>query len=478
MMDYNAGRHGIKAKELQAFAPNAALAFKHLASILKDRKKRVALSLEWANLPFQDKSSIEAIQKLGKEIAGKYENVVSLGIGGSYLGIKAAQDALLPPYYNDFPALRKGCPRIFFEGNNLDPETLSSLFANLNPKKTFIVVISKSGETTETKAALELAEAWLKKGVGPKFARQILAVTDPRSGTLRKKISAASAKDPLAYRSLPLLEGVGGRFSELNMGLMHLAVTGVKINEVLKGAAGMAKICDHGDMLKNPALLYAVLSVLEFQRKGKPLSILMPFSEQLKSTADWYIQLLAESTGKKYARSVVSVDGLERWVENKSRVINTGRTPIAARGTNDLHSIQQNNIEGRNDKVVTFIRVEKFRRDLQLPNGSDFLSGRKLSELLKTAQEGTAWALTREKRPNCAIILPALNAYYWGALLFFFEMATAYEGELLGINAFNQPGVESYKNYMFHKLKKPGISKAVAEEIEGNPVRKTRRYTL
>ncbi len=478
MMDYNAGRHGITAGELRAYAPKAGQAFRHIASVLKDSKKRVALSLEWANLPFQDKVSIAAIQKLGEEIAEKYENVVSLGIGGSYLGIKAAQDALQPPYYNDFPALRKGSPRIFFEGNNLDPETLSSLFANLNPKKTFIVVISKSGETTETKAALELAEAWLRKGVGPKFARQIVAVTGPSSGALREKVSAASAKDSLAYRSLPLLEGVGGRFSELNMGLLHLAITGVKIKEVLKGAGAMAKICGQAGLLKNPALLYAVLSVLEFKKKGKPVSIIMPFSEQLKSTADWYIQLLAESTGKKYARKVVLGEGLERWVEDRSRVLNTGRTPVAARGTNDLHSIQQNNIEGRNDKVVTFIRVEKVRRDLKLPESGDFLSGRKLSELLKTAQEGTAWALIREERPNCAISLPELNAYYWGALLFFFEMATAYEGELLGINAFNQPGVESYKNYMFHKLKKPGISKAVAEEIERNPVRKSRRYML
>ena len=476
MMDFNVGVHGVKPSELKTFSARAGKAFNHLTSVLKNRQSRIALSLEWSKLPLQDKKVVASIQRLGKGIADKYENVISLGIGGSYLGIKAAQDALLPPYYNDFPGVRKGSPRIFFEGNNLDPVTLSSLLSNLNPRKTFVVVISKSGETTETKAALELVEAWLKRGAGAKFARQIIAVTDPKAGTLRKKVSEASAKDPLAYRSLPLLEGVGGRFSELNMGLLHLAITGVKIAEVLEGAADMAKSCALADMFKNPALFYASLSVIAYEKKGKQISIIMPFSEQLKSTADWYIQLLAESTGKKYARKIVFEQGAEKWVEDRSRIINTGRTPISARGTNDLHSIQQNNIEGRNDKVVTFIRVEKYKKDLKLPISEDFLSGRTLSGLLKTAQEGTAWALNREMRPNCTISLPELNAYYWGALLFFFEMATAYEGELLGINAFNQPGVESYKNYMFYKLNKPGIKKEIAEEINTNPMKKDPGY--
>ncbi|HOX09100.1 MAG TPA: glucose-6-phosphate isomerase, partial [Candidatus Omnitrophota bacterium] len=160
------------------------------------------------------------------------------------------------------------------------------------------------------------------------------------------------------------------------------------------------------------------------------------------------------------------------------RVVNTGRTPISARGTNDLHSIQQNNIEGMNNKAVTFIRVGKFGSEIKVPAGNGILSGRKFSELIGLAQEATEWALVRESRPNCTIILPEISAYYWGALLYFFEMATAFEGELLGINAFDQPGVEGYKNYMYYKLGKPGLDKAVAEEIKGNPLVKDPRFIL
>ena len=206
---------------------------------------------------------------------------------------------------------------------------------------------------------------------------------------------------------------------------------------------------------------------------------MMPFSETLKSTADWYVQLLAESLGKKFARKVeISPDGLELWLNDKTQVINVGRTPIACRGTNDLHSIQQNSIEGQNDKVVTFIRVEKFRNDLRISGKNDVLSGKKFSELMRLAQEATEWALVREARPNCTIVMPEISAYHWGGLLFFFEMATAYEGELLQVNAFDQPGVEGYKNYMYYKLRKTGLPDQITQEIRDNPLKKDAKYIL
>ncbi|MEI7903955.1 MAG: hypothetical protein WCI43_00900 [Candidatus Firestonebacteria bacterium] len=479
MMEHNIGKKdGISTGDLKAFKKQAYAAQRHLAKVLLSKKDRISLSLEWTRLPFQDEKVLAEIQTYGEQIGKNYENVIFLGIGGSYLGLKAAQDALLSPYYNDFKALRKGRARIYFEGNNLDPETLFALLKNLNPKKTFVVCISKSGETTETKAALELAENWLRKAYGKNFAKRIAVITDPESGALRQKAKKANNSDPLAYRSLPLIPGVGGRFSEFNMGLLHLAIIGVKLKEVLAGAAAMAKSCEIPDIFGNPALMYAVLQVLAFKRKRKSIAVLMPFSEQLKATADWYVQLLAESTGKKFGRKIIVEDGVEKWAEDKSRLLNTGRTPVSARGTNDLHSIQQNNIEGRNDKTVTFIRVEKFRNDLRLPFTGDFLAGKKYSELLKTAQEGTAWALNRAERPNCVISLPELSPRAWGELLFFFEMATAYEGELLNINAFNQPGVESYKNFMFFKLKKPGVKKETSEEITNNPMVSKKRYII
>ena len=480
MFSFSVGKeHGVQESDIQEMAEDIKKAQEHLVKVIADLKNRVRLGLEWTQLPLQDKKTIKSIQVLGNEISDKYDNVIFLGIGGSYLGLKAAQDALCAPYYNEFSGLRKGGPRIYFEGNNLDPDTLSSLLDNLSARKTFVVVISKSGETTETKAAFVVVEEWLKEHVGKNYGRQIVAITDPDSGSLRKKVDEEQAKDPQSFRNLPLLKGVGGRYSELNMGLLHLAVIGVDIQEVLDGAKAMARRCGKEEIYKSPAFLYAVLHVLLYRKKGKSLAILMPFSETLKSTADWYIQLLAESLGKKYSRKVkVCSDGKEDWDRNPEKVVNLGRTPISSRGTNDLHSIKQNNIEGENNKVVTFIRVEKFREDIKIPGKNDILAAKRYSELIKLAQEATEWALVRENRPNCTITLPEITPYNWGALLFFFEVATAFEGELLNVNAFDQPGVEGYKNYMYFKLNKQGMPAEISQAIKNNPLIKDEKYII
>ena len=480
LFDFSLGPdQGVSETQLKELLPALQAAQKHLTGLINSPRNSVKLGLEWAQLPFQNKKTLKEIQGLGNQIAKDYENVIFLGIGGSYLGLKAAQDALRPPYYNEFSALRNNRPRIYFGGNNLDPDTLASLLKNLNPKKTFVVVISKSGETTETKAAFMVVVDWLERRVGKNFGWQIAAITDPESGSLRQTVNAAHKKDKLAFRSLPLLKGVGGRFSELNMGLLHLAVLGIDIQEVLDGAASMAKRCQASDVFGNPAYMYAALHTILYRQKGKSIAIMMPFSETLKSTADWYVQLLAESLGKKFARKIaVNQDQAEEWASDKENILNVGRTPVSSRGTNDLHSIQQNNIEGENNKVVTFIRVEQFRDKINVPSGRDILSGKNFAQLLALAQEATEWALTRESRPNCTIILPKVSPYYWGGLIFFLEMATAFEGELLNINAFDQPGVEGYKNYMYYKLGKPGISEEVAGEIKNNPLTKNAKFIL
>ena len=479
-MSFNVGKdHGVAPQELRTMLPEARRAHEHLCRVLADKASRVNLGLEWAMLPFQNKIVLREVEAFAGEIAAKYENVIFLGIGGSYLGLKAAQDALCPPYYNEFSGVRKGRPRIYFEGNNLDPDTLSVLLSGLNPKKTFVVVISKSGETTETKAGFAVVENWMKKNCGKNYGRQIAAITDPSGGSLRAKVNIAAAKDPLSFRNFPLLHGVGGRYSEFNMGLLHLALIGVPLKQLLDGAADMYTRCSVPEPLENPAYMYALLQTILYRGKGKRISILLPFSESLRATADWYCQLLAESTGKKYARKVVVQEGEpEQWLRDFSRVVNAGRTPVAARGTNDLHSIQQNNIEGENDKTVTFIRLEKFASDLRVSGTGDFLSVKTYSELIHLAQEATEWALVKEQRPNCTITLPRADAYSWGALLFFFEMATAFEGELLNINAFDQPGVEGYKGYMYYKLKKPGISESISREIEKAPLKKRLEFII
>lgn len=471
--------HGVTEEDLNAITDSALKGVRHIGRLLEDRNARIALNLEWTHLPFQGEDMIREISSLGEIIAAKFDNVIFLGIGGSYLGLKAAQDALCLPYYNEFPPARNRRPRVYFEGNNLDPVTLGVLLKNLNPKKTFIVVISKSGETTETKCAFAIVEAWLKKGAGPRYGRQVCVITDPVRGSLRAKAQTERRKDPLSFRSFPLHEGVGGRFSEFNAGLLHLAVTGISIEKVFAGARAMRRRCLVCDIRGNPALLYAALHTVLSRSKGKRLAILMPFSETLKSTGDWYVQLLAESLGKKYARKIeTAADGSERWLPDHDTIVNAGRTPVACRGTNDLHSVQQNNIEGANDKVVTFIRVNKFRGDMKVSGKSDILSGRRFSELMNLAQEATEWALVQEQRPNCAIIMPEVSPYHWGALLYFFEMATAFEGELLNVNAYDQPGVEGYKNYMYVKLGKTGMPDAIAAAVREKPLVKDAGYII
>lgn len=473
------GKNGVTESDMKLIAPSLAKACSHLAAILKDDSSRINLGLEWARLPYQDRASIAELQKTGDGIAGKYENVISLGIGGSYLGLKAAQDALCQAYYNDFEDSRNGRPRIYFDGNNMDPNTLGVLLKNLDPRKTFVVVISKSGETTETKAAFAVVEAWLKAGVGTGYGRQVIAITDPSSGALRNRVKMEQSKDAASFRNLPVMKGVGGRFSELNIGLLHMAIAGIDIQQVLDGAASMAARCSGATIGKNPAAMYAALHTILYRKKGKDIAVLMPFSETLKSTADWYVQLLAESLGKKFGRKISKKAGMpEAWIADPKKVVNLGRTPIPARGTNDLHSIQQNNIEGENNKAITFIRVESFKDDIRVPGSGDLLSGRTYSGLLSLAEEATEWALVSQMRPNCTIIMPEITPFHWGELIFFFEMATAFEGELLNINAFDQPGVEGYKNYMYYKLGKGGIAKTVTDDIDKRPLVKKSAYIL
>ncbi|MBU2540852.1 MAG: hypothetical protein KJ593_03020 [Candidatus Omnitrophica bacterium] len=471
--------HAVSPEELQRMGKVLKKAHLHLRDVIKNPTSRVNLGLEWVRLPYQDRRLIKTIATLGSHIATRYENVISIGIGGSYLGLKAAQDAFCGSYYNEFSKARGRRPRIFFEGNNLDPDTLGVLLKNLNPKKTFVIVISKSGETIEAKAAFAVVEQWLKDNIGAKYGRQIFAITDPASGSLRRRIINEQAKDIYSFRNLPLFKGVGGRYSEFNMGLLHLAIIGVNISEVLRGAREMAEKCSKISVYQNPAYLYAALQYILYKKKGKTISILMPFSQTLKSTGDWYVQLLSESLGKKYERKIkVIANGQEDWSDDLARIANVGRTPIVCSGTTDLHSVAQNNVEGENNKTITFIRVEKFRNNVKVPNTGDFISAKSFADLLNLAQEATEWSLVRAQRPNCTISLPEVSAYYWGGLLFFFEMAVAFEGELLNVNAFNQPGVEGYKNYMYYKLAKPGLPKRIKNEIKSKTLIKKEKFII
>ncbi|MBU0686591.1 MAG: glucose-6-phosphate isomerase [Candidatus Margulisbacteria bacterium] len=437
LMSEKVGDQGIKSIPEITSDIKAALAT--INKMQRDEALRVKTGTQWMALPDQEKKLIDDIVATGNDFAKRFKTVISLGIGGSYLGNRMLQDSLKSPYYNDFDSVRDGRPKVYFSGNNVDPESLKLLLDNLDPKTTGVVVISKSGTTTETKAAFENVKEWLRKAGVKDLKNRIIAVTDKAKGTLREEANQNG------YKSFIVPDGVGGRFSVLcPVGLVTAAIAGINIKELLRGAGDMNKASQSTDLIKNAPLLYAVLHTILYKEKNKAISILMPFNDSLKMFADWYVQLLAESLGKK-----LSKDG---------KVVNVGRTPIPSVGTTDLHSTQQNNVEGEYNKVITFLKVEKPRRDISVPKASaDFLVDKPLSLLINTAEEGTEWALVNEKRPSCTIVVPEVNEYYIGQLIYFFEMATAYEGELLNVNTYDQPGVESYKKYMFAMLGKPGF---------------------
>ncbi len=417
--------HGITASEIEDIAPAAEEAFK----IRRDERK--AGKLPFMDLPYQTAVADE-IAAYAKSIRGKYENLVVLGIGGSALGMTALQSALNPWYYNLQSTPARKTPRLFVE-DNADPERIANLFEILDPKTTLVNVISKSGGTAETMGAFLIAREFFAKKLGAAAVKEhIVATTDARHGSMRKIV------DIEGFKSFLVPDGVGGRFSVLSpVGLFPAAMVGIDIHKLLGGAAAMDKRCSSASLKKNPALLGSALQYIADTQKGKSISVMMSYSNALYNVADWYRQLWAESLGKKY-----SLNG---------DIVNTGQTPVKALGATDQHSQSQLYNEGPNDKTITFLRVEKFRKDVKIPKAyakieeASYLSGHTMGELLNVEQTGTELAYTSNKRPNAVISLPAINECTVGQLLYMLELTTAYSGVLYGINPFDQPGVEESK---------------------------------
>lgn len=352
-----------------------------------------------------------------------FDDVLVLGIGGSSLGARALVEALgsgapgVPP--------RVGC-RLHFPDNS-DPWLLSLLLSRLRPGKTGVLVVSKSGGTIETTAQLQVVSRWLVTGVGAADARgHVIAATDPRKGSLRELATREG------WHTLVIPENVGGRFSVLTAaGLLPAALAGIDVTALLDGAAAMAARCDVADLRGNPAALLAVVHVLHHRLHGRGVHVMMPYADRLRAFAAWYVQLWAESLGKRLA-----LDG---------RVVETGPTPVPAVGSTDQHAQLQLFVEGPRDKLVTFIAVNAAEDDLAIPGdtaATRHLAGRTLGELLRAQREATSEALAADARPSVCIHLDRLDARSFGALLFLYQAATAFAGELYGINAFDQPGVE------------------------------------
>ncbi len=443
LSDFIGKEHGLSRDEIISYQSRVNAGHQRLVG---ERKRG---GIGFFELPYREAEARE-IKEKAQEIRQGIENCLVLGIGGSSLGGKALRDAIKTPLYNLMPRkMREGTPHLFF-AENIDPETISRLLEMLPMEKTLVVVISKSGGTAETMSQFLILYERLKRELGRELSRHLVAITDPEKGALREIARA----DSLISFDIP--GNVGGRFSVLTpVGLFPAALIGIDIETLLEGARAMAGRCDLPDLKSNIAYLNGVIHYHYDMKRGKPLFVLMPYADSLLSLADWCRQLYAESLGKRFDR--------------EGREVFCGPTPIRALGTTDQHSQLQLYIEGPFDKVITFLRVEALRGDAEIPNpfSSDnslsYLANHSLGQLFGFEQRATAHALVENHRPVLTVGVPEINEYTLGQLFYFYELQVAMMGELYGIDAFNQPGVERGKVLTYGLMGRKGYEKYVKE---------------
>ena len=391
--------------------------------------------LGWVHLPSSiTEEELNAVEAAAAILRERCDYVINVGIGGSYLGARAVIEAL----QNSFEAYRsdRENPVILYAGNNIGEDYLSELLQFLRDKRFGIIYISKSGTTTEPAIAFRLLKGLLESQVGREDARErIVAVTDSDKGALRRMA------DEEGYRSFVIPDNVGGRFSVLTpVGLLPVAVAGFDIRRLVRGAADMqAMTASDIPFSDNPALRYAAARNALYA-EGKKIEILANFHPKMHYIGEWWKQLFGESEGKE------------------EKGIFTATVDL----TTDLHSMGQWMQEGERTIFETVISVENQDTCLTIPSdsadldGLNFLAGKRVDEVNKMAELGTRLAHVDGGVPNIRIILPQLDAYYIGQLFYFFEKAVGVSGYMLGVNPFDQPGVEGYKNNMFALLNKPG----------------------
>ena len=456
MMDKFVGaKEGITDSDIATMTPFAVDAYNSFEGI------RGTGMTGWADLVNYNKAEIDDIIACANDIRKNFKYFVVLGIGGSALGPIAVFQALCHLHYNDLPDEKRGGPKFYVE-DNVDPERMVALLDVIDVEETMFNVITKSGSTSETMTQYLIINDILTKKLGDKAKDHIITTTSSSKGNL---IKIAKKED---YKTYYIPDSVGGRFSELSpVGLLPAAVLGVDIVEFLEGAKYMNELCSSSSLDKNPALMSALLSYISLNR-GKNISVMMPYADGLKYIADWYCQLWAESIGKE--------------VDKKGNLVFAGQTPVKALGVTDQHSQVQLYTEGPFDKVTTFLAVDEYRKIVKIPDGCEdiadvnFLCGHTMNELIQAERIATEYALTVKNRLNRTIYLPILNAFTLGQLLFFFELETAYMGEMLGIDTYNQPGVENGKNATYALLGRNGYD-AKREELANAP-KKLDKYII
>lgn len=396
---------------------------------------------------------LAAVSELAEGCRGRFENLVVLGIGGSGLGNIALQGSLTPPTHNLLPADRRSGPRVFVL-DNIDPAHFAAVMDLCPPERTLFNVISKSGETAETAAQFMIVRDRLTRALGGDAAGHVVAITDPDKGTMR------SICDAEGYATLPVPEGVGGRFSVLSpVGLFSAAMAGIDIAALLEGAHDMETRCRERALHDNPAALLATALVYlgtGCYRDGghaKPNHVMLAYCNALAPWADWYRQLWAESLGKR-----TTLDGDE---------IFAGFTPIKALGATDQHSQIQLYREGPNDKVICFLEVEDFGPDaggVVMPGGFGvealhYLEGKRMADLLAAEKRATEYALAESQRPTLTIRFPRVDARHVGEFIMLWQMATAYAGRMLHVDPYDQPAVETGKKATFGLMGRAGYER-------------------
>lgn len=376
-----------------------------------------------------------------REEAKSYDAVISIGIGGSYLGNQVLFDLFCGPYWNQLTKEeRKGYPQIYFSGQNVDPVSLTELASCIKREagriakrrmKVLFLVISKSGTTIEPVTAVR----GLKKLLDSICDIHLMAITDKEKGRIRP----LSEKEHFPCFTVP--DGIGGRFSVFSqVGLVFASLAGIPIEEFLQGAQMVEEACRAEDISENPALMLAALKFIAMKEYGMTAEVVMPYGDKLRSFGWWYAQLLGESLGKKY--------------DLQGNIVYNGRTPVAAVGTTDMHSLTQEHQQGKKNKLVQFISVEHLPADLTVLCDEKDASGPvPMSRMLAAARRANEEALASEERMSCHIAMKELTPYHVGALMYFFFLTIAYEGALANVNAFDQPGVEDYKKILHEDLR-------------------------
>lgn len=399
--------------------------------------------LGWIDLPVNyDQEEFSRIEKAAEKIRNDSDVLLVIGIGGSYLGARAAIEMLQHSFYNVLPKEKRRSPQIIFAGNNISSTYMMDIIDLLEGKDFSINVISKSGTTTEPAIAFRIFRKILEEKYGAEEARKrIYATTDKAKGALK-----TSANEE-GYETFVIPDDIGGRYSVLTaVGLLPIAVSGADIRAMMKGAADAREDFSKSELDENPAYQYAAVRNILYN-KGKTIEMLVNYEPALQYFAEWWKQLYGESEGKDQK----------------------GIFPASANFSTDLHSLGQYIQEGRRDLFETVIKVEKPRRGLTIEaedkdlDGLNYLAGKTVDFVNDKAFEGTLLAHTDGGVPNLIVSVPALDEYHFGYMVYFFEKACAMSGYLLGVNPFDQPGVEAYKVNMFALLGKPGFEEKKAE---------------